>query len=167
MRGVVNLLPWTDHSESNQMPRELKKYAFESCPEDEGVLNWVNMPTKEPVPFTDNTAEYKTRYNPFNAGLYETQRRFFERTLAYCHDNQIEMLLVNMPITQHNVAAMPPGMYQRYLSDVTTAAHKYGVQFVDLNDPTVFQQSDFVDTVHMSGFGALKFWRLLMAHWPA
>ncbi|HEY9772679.1 MAG TPA: hypothetical protein V6C81_02595 [Planktothrix sp.] len=157
---------WTN-LDTNQLPNELKGEVYKNFPDDEGVCNWVNVPTKQ-FHFTNNMKEYRTRYNPFNEGLYQEQVSFMQQTLSYCHDNGIKVLLVNMPITELNMSALAPGVYTRYLNDVKTAANRYSIEFVDLNDHKMFPQSDFVDTVHMNGFGAIKFWRQLVNdHWPS
>jgi hypothetical protein len=90
-----------------------------------------------------------------------------QRTLANCHDNGIHVLLVNMPITELNMSALAPGVYERYSRDIQAAAQKSGAQFMDLNDHKQFPRTDFVDTVHMNGYGAIKFWRLITNRWPS
>jgi hypothetical protein len=73
VKGLLAACGW-QKLETDSIPDPLKKYAYASFPEDEGIDNWVNVPT-ETVNFNNNLKEYHERYTPFNNGLYETQLR--------------------------------------------------------------------------------------------
>ncbi|WP_185974036.1 hypothetical protein, partial [Brevibacillus sp. LEMMJ03] len=57
-----------------------------------------------------------------------------------------------------NMAVMPPGMYDKYLTLTKKLAAENNCSFLDLNnDPNLFNISDFRDTAHMNGNGGRKF----------
>jgi len=93
--------------------------------------------------------EYKRRYNPLKPAKYQTQFSYFERLLSYCQENKATLLVVNMPLSRDNVALMPQGSYKTYLTSTSQLCEKYGVEFVDLNNATWNQQTNFVDAVHL------------------
>jgi hypothetical protein len=77
--------------------------------------------------------------------------------LAFARRKGIEVILVNMPLRQDHLKAMVPHFYDLYKSDIQEIALDGGAKFVDMFDSTTFGFDDFADTVHLNGFGAIKF----------
>ena len=100
--------------------------------------------------------EYRMRYQKFNAVQYATQRRFLQDLLTTCHDRQIDVLLVNMPLTDDNRKLMPPGLYKSYLDNLQTVAKTNSVPLLDLSKEQ-FPDQCFYDTVHLNEAGAKLF----------
>ncbi len=113
--------------------------------------------------YTDNLAEYRLRYSVFNARMYATEIAYLEKLLKYGRDAGINVVLVNMPLTRENMEIMPPGIYHRYLADVSGAARACGACFEDLNQPGLFSHDDFADSVHVNGRGAERLLDILCA----
>jgi hypothetical protein len=58
---------------------------------------------------------------------------------------------------------MPPGFYDHYLQTVKSMATSHQDKLIDLNDPTVFTDDCFMDSVHLNGKGGVKFFKNLAA----
>jgi lysophospholipase L1-like esterase len=100
--------------------------------------------------------EYSMRYRKFNAVQYSTQQRFLQDLLTTCHDRQIQVLLVNMPLTEDNRKLMPQGLYKSYLDNLQTVAANNAVPLLDLSKEQ-FPDQCYYDTVHLNEAGAKLF----------
>jgi len=114
----------------------------------------------EPYKFDDNTREYMSRYGTGNDKLLENQKLWLDKFLQLAQQENIEVLLVNMPLTPTNMQMMPPGAYDKCMAVMKEASQKWNVQLVDLNGGTgfgdKFDKLDFSDTAHMNGRGGKK-----------
>lgn len=144
-------------------PFPLRKIALLQLPEDNGPNELMIMPYRTDETFTDNLPEYRMRYKSFKKRLFDVQFAFLNRLAEYCQSQGIQLVLVNMPLTRDNVAIMPPGFYDFYMTSVRGAATKYDARFIDLNKPDVFDQRCFADSVHLNGLGGKKFFEVLSA----
>ncbi len=143
-------------------PVELKLIAKFNQPEDAGPNQWLASPhDPSRFKFRDNLPEYRQRYSLFKPKVYKTQIAYFERFLKYCRDAGIGVVLVNMPITNENMEILPAGIYRRYSADVAKLAQKYDARLVDFNKAGTFDHSQFADSVHVNGLGAVRFLELL------
>ena len=100
--------------------------------------------------------EYRMRYQNFNATQYATQQHFLQDLLTTCRDRQIQILLVNMPLTETNQKLMPAGLYDSYLRNLHTLAANNSVPLLDLSKEK-FPDECFYDTVHLNEGGAKLF----------
>jgi len=110
-----------------------------------------------PLPFDDNSKEYKTRFKSPNEAVFQNECKFLDRLLTYAESNNIKVLIANMPLTPANMALMPPGSYGKYMGAVDAAVKKHGCAYIELNDQNQFLQSDFMDTAHMNAGGGRKY----------
>lgn len=109
----------------------------------------------------DNTKEYRVRYNPFKPRTFNEQLFYLEKFLSFNRSFGINVALVNMPLTGINLALMPDGVYERYLSQMQKIAKGYGAAFIDLNNGDIFTQKEFSDSAHLNGLGGIKLARLV------
>lgn len=143
-------------------PFPLRKIAMFELPEDNGPNELMILPYKAgDQKYTDNSDEYRKRYRSFRMSLFNMQLSFLQRMLAYCRDEGIDLVLVNMPLTTDNVALMPPGFYDHYLNTVRSLSSNYGAHVLDLNDPQIFTKQMFADSVHLNGFGGKRLFEVL------
>ncbi len=105
----------------------------------------------------DNLQCYRFCYQPFRPKLYNAQFYYLDYFLRFAEDRGIKVILVNMPLRQDNLTAMMPNFYELYQSDVRKHAAKFHAQVIDLFDARAFTDNDFIDTVHLTGHGAVKF----------
>lgn len=119
------------------------------------------LPPHKVLPYKDNTREYKKRFASSNEKLFVNQLAFLDKLLDDAKAKNIKVVVANMPLTDKNMALMPKGMYERYLSEMNKRAHRGDLSLIDLNSQWVFEDSDFQDTAHMNGAGGAKFMDLL------
>jgi len=143
-------------------PFELRRIAMAQLPEDTGANEVMILPYNSAKDkYEDNLPEYRSRYRRFNQKKFDTQLAFLDKLANFCKQEGINLVLVNMPLTQDNVALMPPNLYASYLASLDQAATKYGARVVDLNQPQTFDKSCFADSVHLNGHGGKVFFEQL------
>lgn len=104
---------------------------------------------------------YLNRYNPLAPSQIRTQFAYFNKLLALCHQRHVPILVVNMPISEENVAIMPPQLYQYYLTESQKLCQANAAEFQDLNKPPLNDASNFLETVHLNPRGSTKFFDAL------
>jgi len=112
--------------------------------------------THQPYSFENNSKEYIKRYRSPNQPLFEIQKQFLEKTLSFCSQENIAVLVINMPLTKQNIALIPKGSYQQYVSTLAHTCQQWNCSFVDLNQGSNFPTSTFYDTSHMNATGGKK-----------
>jgi hypothetical protein len=117
--------------------------------------------TELPTNIRDNSAEYQKRYNPFKPKTLKSQLEYLDKFLTLNERLGVKVVLINMPLTQRNMAIMPNGAYTQYLDGVTKLARLHGSQLINWNDAGSFTTKDFSDFVHLTGLGGEKFVALL------
>lgn len=100
--------------------------------------------------------DYPTRYNPPNYKKLEQEMQELERIVDLCKQKQIELVLVNMPVSDGNKTLSAPGLREEYLKRLKTLCQKDSVALIDFENRKIFGVGDFLDTVHLSGYGAKK-----------
>jgi hypothetical protein len=104
----------------------------------------------------DNLQCYRFCYQPFRPKIYNAQLYYLDYFLRFAEEHGAKVILVNMPLRQDNLTAMMPNFYALYKNDIAQHAAKYHAQVVDLFDTKAFTEQDFIDTVHLTGHGAVK-----------
>jgi hypothetical protein len=100
--------------------------------------------------------EYRARYKHFNARQFIKQVNFLDCLLKVTTQRNMKVILVNMPLTQDNLALMPKGLYSNYLRSVEAMATRYKLTLIDCQqDPYYKTPQVFYDTVHLNGIGGL------------
>lgn len=107
------------------------------------------------APYQDNTREYKRRFKDYDPAKLAIQEKFLTKLLAHCKEQNIEVMVVNMPLTPQNMALMPDGAYDKYFSSTKKLVQSSGGRFVDLNNGS-FGIENFKDTAHMNSAGGKK-----------
>lgn len=119
---------------------------------------------KNPLAFYDRKAlwarsikEYTSRYSYFNVAQFEKQKEFLNALITLCSERNIELVLVNMPLTKDNTDLMPKDLYRLYHEFISEVARKRDVPLIDLQGHGQYTDSDFVDTAHLNEKGGAKF----------
>lgn len=110
-----------------------------------------------PAEFEDNTREYQRRYRHANESLYKIQSAFLDKIMKDCHERNIRVLLVSLPVTEGNRKLMPAGYFDRYRQLMSATANKWNEKFVDMAADSEFVPTDFYDPVHMNASGGKRF----------
>lgn len=161
-RYAKSLLRMIGYKPSDEIhtPFALRRLALRDLPEDIGSNERIALPGLD-AKYTDNSDEYRKRYQPFKQREFMTQLSYLEKMLSFCDQQGIELVLVNMPLTEDNLKLMPAGAYDLYKRSLTEIASKYHSQFIDLQDSSKFDKSLYCDTAHMTGQGGVKFFNAL------
>lgn len=101
--------------------------------------------------------EYGARYKHFNRAQFSKQEHFLEALLQESGKRDINVVLVNMPLTTDNLNLMPAGFYSNYISAVRTLADKYGAPLLNLQEDRGYKSGSFYDTVHLNDVGGQRF----------
>ena len=126
-------------------------------------------PAQAAAQTSDNTAEYRERYKHPEPSTYQLQFYFLRRLAYYCRKEKIELVLVNMPITQQNISLLNPTVYLQYVQAIKAFGYDNNVAVLDLCNWSQYVPGDFHDSVHLNAFGGKKFlWHLAegLAAWP-
>lgn len=104
--------------------------------------------------------EYRMRYHRFSQTQFKKHEGFLRDLLSECREKQIEIVLVNMPLTKANLNLMPDGVYDRYKKELTDITNEYSVPFIDLSLQK-YADMYFYDTVHLNRLGGQEFLQTL------
>ena len=99
------------------------------------------------------TEDYRKRYKTFDLVKFKKQATYFNSFCKEATGKGIKVLLVNMPLTQTNLALLPPGAYKAYHETVANAAKSNNVFFLDLQNSKQFPDSFFGDIAHLNKIG--------------
>lgn len=91
---------------------------------------------------------------------FESELLYFKKLLALCKKEHIKMVFVNMPVGEEYRAKVPPPLRKRYPDELFRIAESFGATSVNL-DTKAFNQSDFIDFIHVNARGGVKVNELL------
>lgn len=95
--------------------------------------------------------EYRHRYNPLSPRMNQLQLGYLEKLIALCRKRRVTLIIVNMPLSEHNHKLMPPTLYPLFVQSVASACRQGQAEFVDLGTTSRYTSDDnFVDGVHLS-----------------
>ncbi len=106
--------------------------------------------------------EYRMRYQRFNQQQFKKQEQFLKDMLTTCNKNDMQVLLVNMPLTQTNLSLMPEGLYEKYCTmlrsvvENSKSSKNSKIALLDLNED-LYSDDCFYDTVHLNEVGSEAF----------
>jgi hypothetical protein len=153
--SVVEEKAKADSSVGNKVLQAISAIEGEQKP---GV--WL-IPANMPPIFQDNMKEYINRYKNPNPPIYKDQIAFFEAFLANMRDNDIKVVVVQMPLLAPNRSLLPDTFWKSYDQKIATLCKEYDAHFENWADSDYFVVDDFLDTVHMNASGGLKFYSRL------
>ena len=113
--------------------------------------------------FVDNVGEYRKRYKTLKRETFNTQLKFFHDTLQTARERGIQVVVVAMPITDINRGLLSASSWNAYHSSIQNIAASEGATFIDSEQETAFNRSDFGDTVHLHSRGGKHFIDMLIA----
>ena len=112
--------------------------------------------------FVDNVGEYRKRYKTLKRETFNTQLKFFHDTLETARQRGIQVVVVAMPITDINRGLLSASSWNAYHSAIKSIAADEGATFIDSEQETAFNRSDFGDTVHLHARGGKHFIDMLI-----
>ncbi len=111
-----------------------------------------------PYAYEHNFADYKRRYGSGQnfQWMFNLQKQFFVKLVSLAKERNINLIILNMPLTKENMDMMPAGSYQLYSDLLKREAEHNGFPYIDLNKNPMFTTADFYDTAHMNSSGGKK-----------
>ncbi len=110
--------------------------------------------------WSSSLKEYRRHYRDLDPGRIQTSFAYLDRLFHLCKNENIRLLVVNMPLSADNQKMLPPGFYtdfRNHLKQCTTAG---GVKFIDASEQN-FTRGEFSDTAHLNEIGAVKLEKLI------
>ena len=86
---------------------------------------------------------------------------FLPEIVRLCHENNIQLILVRMKTLRYPNQATEPRALSNYISDLTAYLDQYNVILLDFSHDARLTLDDFLDSVHMSAQGRVKFTLML------
>jgi hypothetical protein len=102
---------------------------------------------------TDNTNDYIQRYRCPNEHGFQTQLYFLDQLAQACKQNEMQLILVNMPLSAANVALFTNSRYTQFLQRISNFAMSRHIAFYNLSDSQRYSDRMFRDSVHLNGVG--------------
>lgn len=106
--------------------------------------------------------QYVRSYHPINRKMVDEQFSYFNEMLDLSRRKNVDLMVVNMPLSRANKELIPPEYYADYLNRLKTACAAREVQFIDYNNAEWDENSNFIDTVHIQPEKSPAFLQALM-----
>jgi hypothetical protein len=111
--------------------------------------------------FAFGVGRYQARYRGINIRALYTQMQFLDKICDFCDRNNINLILINMPLPSVNRNLMNPEFYRAYQRELALLCEGNHVHFLDLADREEFKSDiDYSDAAHMNRLGG----QLLIRH---
>jgi hypothetical protein len=165
VKNVAGLIPWKQIEDSLPLPSHLvadKKipatgWMFSLNSDNDNVKpgQCVVLPVM-PSNYVDNSVEYAKRYRNCNPPFYRREVDYLKALLDFGKQENIKVLVVDMPLTPVNRSLLPPVFWTSYKIGLKQACSTADAEYLDLSADPAFLPSDFVDTVHLNAGGGTK-----------
>lgn len=96
------------------------------------------------------------QYNPYNPERLQVQFQYFEKTLKFCRDKGITVVVIDMPLPEINRREMSMQLSSDYQSNLQALCGKYSTRLLRLQNDPDFLDCDFRDSCHVVGSGGKK-----------
>lgn len=121
---------------------------------------------KLPAQQADMDSSKGDRYRPPNFKRFALEINFFRKLLALCKKENIECVVVNMPMSVAHRSILDKRLDRQYVTETQSACSTYGAHYFDFNDQQ-FVDSDFNDGFHVNASGAEKVMKRLVASYES
>ncbi|MCC7530216.1 MAG: hypothetical protein IT342_16960 [Candidatus Melainabacteria bacterium] len=106
-------------------------------------------------------AVYQKRYNPPDHVRIKEQLAAMAKLLARLKANSVRIVVVSMPLTPRNIALIDKDAHTEILEGMRSVCKACAVPSLTEEDFGTYENSDFVDSVHLNVIGGDKFFRRL------
>lgn len=100
---------------------------------------------------------YKKLYNPPNFEMMNKQGGYLRDFLISAKEHGVNVLIVNMPLTRQNLAALDAEALKQYKLQLNHLAATYTATLLDLGSSGTYSLNDFEDCCHLNRKGGAKF----------
>ncbi len=101
------------------------------------------------------TLDYQQRYTPANYKRLQSEMEQLQEVIALCKKHNIQLILINMPVSEGHKTLSPAGLREAYLSELRRVGPTASL-FIDCENMHL-PNSSFFDTVHLNGTGSVQF----------
>lgn len=143
-------------------PMQVDKQSDDQKPEPK--LATEELP-QSPKKIELSSLDYAQRYYPANYRRMEQEFAQLDRLIQRCKEKNIQLILINMPVSSGHPRLSPPGLREKYLRLLKKEGQKADI-YLDYENNKLFVDSDFFDTVHLNADGAHKFIDDMVAKLP-
>jgi hypothetical protein len=105
---------------------------------------------------------YRREYIPLNYKRFEKEMSALDETLKLAASNNIVAFVVNMPRGQMNEDLLPASFKQQYQERLASESQLNSAHYFNFEQDPRFTAEDFIDGVHLTSQGAMKFLNLLV-----
>lgn len=171
MKNVAQLIPWKAVSASLPLPSPVVSADTQTGDGKQSKTGWLFSVNSDndnvkpgqcvvlpamPTTYIDNRVEYAKRYRNCNPPFYKKEVEYLGALLNYGKQENIKMMVVDMPLTAVNRGLLPPVFWLSYKGGLQKACAETGTYYLDLSADPSFNMTDFVDTVHLNATGGTK-----------
>lgn len=114
----------------------------------------------------DDLPHFKMNYAKIDKKLFDKQLDCFKQTLDLCNQNDVPVVVVNMPLTKNNRDLLDKSVYEKYISSVSEIAQHHHSPLIDMDNSNQFTLSDFYDSTHLNEAGGKKLFAALADRIP-
>lgn len=147
-KSMERVLPWVVFDKYDQYgnlgPHKKGQYPEEAI----GKIQAFPNVAMENAGNIKTIQQYIRRYRPENKSAVDQQFEHLNKLIELCRDNQIELLLVNMPLSKTNIDLLPDGFYKNYIDRLQKMCAQNNTQLLDLSALYNGEES-YTDTVHL------------------
>jgi hypothetical protein len=105
---------------------------------------------------------YKRMYLPINNRCYNLQLKYLQKLLRLAKQNDVAVLMVEMPLTSGNIDLLPQDFLNQFHREVQSLASTYQASVIEPAKLASFDDStDFEDSAHLTASGGHKLYPLL------
>lgn len=101
--------------------------------------------------------QYTMRYFSLDRKRFGRQSRAFKNLLKLAKERGIKILVINMPLSPDNLALLPIGFHQAYLTAIRESCAEQSADFLDLQTDRSFTRACFEDVAHLNANGGHVF----------
>lgn len=106
---------------------------------------------------------YKKLYNPPNFEMLKEQSSSLRDFLLTAKQNGISVIIVNMPLTDQNIATLDRTALREYRKSIAYLATTYNAKLVDIGNCESYSLSDFEDCCHLNSRGGKKLYNTIIS----
>jgi hypothetical protein len=168
LKNVSQIIPWKTLSSNLPLPpqavisdaglkQKMTGWLFSLNSDNDNVKpgQCIVLPDM-PKAYIDNSVEYAKRYRNCNPPFYKKELEYLSALLKFYKQENIKVMIVDMPLTAVNRGLLPPIFWTSYKGGLKAACAEYDARYLDLSADQLFRPSDFVDTVHLNAGGGTK-----------
>ena len=107
---------------------------------------------------------YRKLYNPPNFKMLAEQSEYLRKLLSEAKQNDITVLVINMPLTKENIATLDSQAHTAYVDSLKQVTQANGAYFLNIgSEDPAYSLSDFEDCCHLNAHGGETFYRELLS----